>query len=256
MDNDKLTIITINYNDSAGLQNTCNSIYDQQLVGVEHIIVDGSTDNQSSEILEKFRFLGSKIVSEPDDGIYDAMNKGIQKSQADFISFLNSGDVYCSKNVVEKMLEFIEIDDGANLDAFYGNKIYVNKSHEIVRIWQPGRFRRYKYLLGWMTPHQSTIIARKFYDQFGLFKPHYMIAADYDLMLRFFFKNKITPKYIDLDIVKMDMGGVSNKNLKSVLYANYEVLKSWVENGYFPPIWIFATKPLGKLIQYMRALFK
>ena len=250
--NIKLAIITINYNDGHGLKKTCKSVYEQNLKGVEHIIVDGASTDLTSEILAKYEVLGSKIICEPDNGIYDAMNKGVQTAKAEYISFLNSGDEFCHKGVVEEIIKFIDLFDLDNPAAFYVNKIYSDELGNVVRVWKPGEFQRFKYFLGWMTPHQSTVIAKQFYDRFGLFKTNYKIAADYELMFRFFFKYKITPQYIDLNIVRMKAGGLSNKSLTNVIESNFEVLKSWQENGFVPPIWIFFTKPLSKIRQYFQ----
>ena len=170
---------------------------------IQHIIVDGGSTDKTPQILSKYQSFGSLIISEPDNGIYDAMNKGLQHAKGKYISFLNSGDTFYDACVVKKLKEYACSQNNVKPYAFYGNKYYVDEDNKIKRVWKPGPFSRVKYYLGWMTPHQSTFIPKKYYDEFGNFKEKYKIAADYELMFRFFFKNKLKVVYVDLDLIKM-----------------------------------------------------
>jgi glycosyltransferase involved in cell wall biosynthesis len=246
------SIITINYNDSIGLQKTCESIYFQEFNNFEHIIIDGGSTDDSNRIIGNFSKLGSNIISEPDDGIYDAMNKGINLAQGSFIGFLNSGDVYVDEHVLNDISSFLYRIKEPEILAIFGNKLYQNIQGDIVRTWRPGEFSKFKYFFGWMTPHQSTFISAKCYRYFGLFNLKFKIAADYELMLRFFLRHGIVPLYIDRDIVLMQTGGVSNNGIKNISRSNFEVLRSWYTNDLFPPFWIFLLKPLSKIFQMDR----
>ena len=250
-ENIQLTIVTINYNDREGLLKTCNSLYSQSCQDFEHIIIDGNSKDGSHIIGEHFAQKGSTFISEEDSGIYDAMRKGVVCSSGKFIAFLNAGDIYINEQVVERLLGFIKTQGNEEVQAFYGNKLYQNQRGEITRYWRPGRFHRLKYLYGWMTPHQSTIVRANLYSELGSFRTDLRIAADYELMFRFFVKQKISPVYLETDIVLMQAGGVSNSDFRSVLRSNFEVLKSWWFNGYLPPVWIFMTKPGTKLLQFI-----
>ena len=243
----ELTIITISYNNVDGLRKTCLSVYEQALNGVQHIIVDGGSTDGTHEILTKYQALGSLVVSEEDKGIYDAMNKGLGLSVGKHICFLNAGDIFYERSVVSKILRQCK----RTPYAFYGNNYFVQQSGEINRIWKPGGFARRKYFYGWMTPHPATIIPKSYYDSHGNYDESYDIAADYDLMFRFFFLHKLKVEYVDVDMVKMLSGGVSNASILGILRANFQVVHSWYKNGYFPPLWLIIIKPLVKLKQLM-----
>lgn len=249
-----ITIITICINNPDELSATCKSVYSQTTNNsaqinerVEHIIVDGGSATPVQTILGSYQSKGSLVISEPDFGIYDAMNKGIKLARGNYICFLNSGDVFYNNQVVRRMLEFIDLS--SDCTAFYGNKFFIDDAEVIKRVWKPGRFSRYKYFYGWMTPHQSTVIPKQYYIDCGIFDVRYKIAADYELMFRFFFKQKLQVKYVNIDMIKMKVGGISNGSMMGILRSNYEVVRAWARNGYFPPIWLIALKPLSKIKQ-------
>ena len=245
----KISIITVTYNNYDGLLATCESLYKQQKKNFQHIIIDGQSTDGSRDLLKKYGYLGSVIVSETDQGIYDAMNKGLRAAKGDFIGFLNAGDVYCDDMVLFNLHAKLKSLKVKSRMAIYGNKYYYDKTNKLKRSWRPGKFKKYKYLLGWMTPHQATYISSDCYKQLGQYKLNYKIAADYELMFRFFYKHEVNAIYHDLDIVRMEDGGLSNANFINIARSNYEVLKSWLHNGFIPPVWIFFTKPISKLFQ-------
>lgn len=245
----ELTIVTINYNNVNGLRKTCASVYEQALDTVQHIIIDGGSTDGSDKVLLKYQMLGSVVVSERDEGIYDAMNKGLDLAVGRYVCFLNAGDTFYDKTVVRNLCNRFK----GTVHAFYGNNYFVNEAGIINRIWRPGKFARRKYFYGWMTPHPATIIPKSFYEKYGNYDANYDIAADYELMFRYFFKHKLKVEYVDIDVVKMLSGGVSNGSISGILRSNLQVVLSWYKNGYFPPFWLIFIKPLLK-IQQMKFL--
>ncbi|MBF9020236.1 glycosyltransferase [Rhodobacterales bacterium HKCCA1058] len=245
-----LSIITICKNDKVGLHASCSSIYAQNLSGVEHIIIDGGSTDGTEDVLIKFSELGSHYVSGCDNGIYDAMNKGIKMASGKFICFLNSGDVFSGPDVVKELVSRLQGFNANNPTAIYGNVSFHDSNGLRLRYWCPGHFYRYKYYLGWMTPHPSTIIPKAYFENFGMFDQKYKISGDYDLMFRFFFKFQAPAEYVDIDVVDMQVGGVSNKSFFNICVANVEVLICWYKYGYIPPLWIFFLKPISKAFQF------
>lgn len=245
----KISLITITFNNFDELITTTHSVHSQTHSDIEHIIIDGGSHDFDPERLS-LTFVNdrvvTKIVSEPDDGIYDAMNKGVALAEGDIIGFINSGDVLHDQNVISDVVKnFIS---NRSSRAIYGNNIFTD-GVKITRVWRPGKFRRWKYYLGWMPPHQATFIRKELYHEGTDFDIDLKIAADYKLLLELFFikRHKIT--FIDRDIVVMQQGGVSNSSLRNIIYSNLEVLRAWRELGPITPYWIFFLKPLTKIFQ-------
>jgi len=251
----KISIITVCYNSENYITETIESVFNQTYNNIEYIIVDGkSTDNTLNIIKEYKSKFGSKMrwVSEKDNGIYDAMNKGIEMASGDVIGFLNSDDFYASNKVVEKIANTFK--KNPNIEACYGiiervNPHNVDNIKRVTRI--PSRnntFSSFKY--GWHPAHQSFYAKQGIYDQYGKFDLNFDIAADFDLLCRLFEKHNINVKYLPEAIVKMRNGGVSNRNLKSVIKGNYECYKSLKKYGIFP--FLIFIKPFRKLYRKLK----
>ena len=245
-----VTIITINYNNSQGLDRTIRSVQKQTHKNIEHIIVDGASTDGSVEILQRYsneKSVSKTIIIEPDRGIYDAMNKGLEIAGGEYVSFLNSGDIYNDNKTLETIMT---VASSSQNSIIYCNlKYYDYLKKRVCRRWKPQKKTQWKYYLGWMTPHPSTFIPTNLYRKYGNFNLELKIAADYELMLRFMFIHRLRTKYVDLDAVIMETGGVSNGKLKNIITSNLEVLKAWAINGKIPPLWIFLLKPLSKIFQ-------
>ena len=256
-----LSIVTINYNNSQGLSRTLASISAQLETCFEHVIIDGMSDDSSQSVINAYSDLQDSAYSvsaiiEPDAGIYDAMNKGILNSSGQYIMFLNSGDVLSDEHVVGKILECIS--ENGLLEAIYGNVLFKDDGQKVSRTWISGDYKRWKFLIGWMPPHPATIIRRDLFRQHGLFDINFKIAGDYELMLRFFYRNKAHLKYLDDEFVEMELGGVSTNGLGAIIKGNIECLRAWKANGYLVPVWLFFTKPLLKVVQleFVRKLIR
>ena len=244
-----ISIITINFNNGPGLLNTLESLYRQCNAGFEHVIIDGGSQDQSVEIIKLFssKYNNIKWLSEPDLGIYDAMNKGIKLASARYIAFLNSGDRITDISVISTIRE--KISENKFPDMIYGNVRFMNEENKIARIWRSGNFNRVKLYLGWMPPHPLTFIKRDLFIHHGYFDISYKIAADYALMLKVLLEKECEILYIDEFFVDMELGGISNSSVRNILYSNYEVLKCWRKQVNIIPFWIFLLKPLNKLLQ-------
>lgn len=245
----KVSIITITYNSSKTLDAAIKSVLEQTYDNIEYIIVDGQSDDNTVEIIKSYGDRISKYVSERDNGIYDAMNKGISLAKGEIVGFINSDDRLNSNDCVAEIVKIFQI---YNSDVVYGDKVYTqqNKSSKVTRYWRAGEYNKANFKNGWMPPHLSTYIKRELYEKYGKFRTDFKIAADYELMFRFMYKYNAKSKYLPKVIARMRVGGISNKSLKNILISNYEAYKSWRINGFRVSPFIIVRKPLSKITQF------
>jgi len=245
-----VTIITAAYNSERTIRDTLTSVATQDYPRIEHVIVDGDSKDNTLSIVHEYPHV-SRIISEKDKGIYDAMNKGIIFSAGDIIGILNSDDFYVSDEVISKVVERMLSEES---DALYGDLVYVHpeQTRKIVRTWIAGKFNPRKFLFGWMPPHPTFFVRRHVYEKFGAFNITLRSAADYELMLRLLFKEKITVSYLPEVLVKMRAGGMSNVSLNNRIKANLEDREAWRVNQLQPYFYTTLLKPLRKLLQFVR----
>ena len=243
----KVSIITVSYNSEKTIEDTIQSVISQDYQDIEYIIIDGASSDATKSIIDNYKTDISCFISEPDAGIYDAMNKGINASNGDLIGVLNSDDVYSNSFVVSDMVNAL-----GNSDAVYADLVYVdfNNLDKVKRVWKSGRFKKGAFYFGWMPPHPTFFVKKECYLNFGLYSLSLRSAADYELMLRFIHKNNIRVSYLPEIIVKMRVGGVSNISLKNRILANREDKKAWKINNIRPKAFTFFLKPLRKLSQF------
>jgi len=247
----KVSIITVCYNSNDTIESTIQSVVSQNYNNIEYIIVDGLSTDDTLKIVEQYKSKISKVISEKDNGIYDALNKGITAASGDIIAILHADDFYANENVISKVVnEFIQ----NNVDAVYGDLQYVDKqdTKKIKRNWISGVYQKQNFLKGWMPPHPSFFVKKECYDKFGLFNTTLKSAADYELMLRFLYKHNCSVVYIPYVLVKMRVGGKSNASLINRIKANREDKMAWKINGLSPGIFTFIRKPLSKLGQFLK----
>ena len=214
---------------------------------LETIVVDASSTDGTRQVLERYRDKVSVLISEPDDGIYDGMNKGICHATGDVVGILNADDQYNDPLVVRDVADaFVQNGD---VDACYGNLIYTDENRETVRYWKSGYYWRMKWFLGWMPPHPTFFVRRCVYERHGVFDLQYPIAADYELMLRLIFRHGIKMTYLNRTLVKMAPGGNSTKTVKNIIKANLEVGRAWRNNGLWGRFLIPVFKPSRKIFQ-------
>jgi glycosyltransferase len=246
----KASIITACLNSVATIEDTIKSILMQDYKDIEHIVIDGGSTDATLQVIEKYRNKIAVFVSEPDNGIYNAINKGIKLSSGELIATLNSNDIYADPGIVARMVEFIS---SQNLDAAYGDLVYIDSldTNKVVRYWQPGKYRRGAFSHGWVPPHPTFFCRKKFFEKFGYFNDKFQIAADFELMLRFMEKHKIKVGYLPKCIVKMRTGGKANV-LKGRIRGNIEIINSLRLNGLCLSPWFFIRKPIDKMCQLIK----
>jgi glycosyltransferase len=245
----KLSLITATYNSSSTIADTLQSVASQSYGSIEHLIIDGLSKDHTLDIVQTFPHV-SKVVSEKDKGIYDAMNKGIALASGEVIGILNSDDFYANEAVIEKVMK--EFDD-ETVDLVYGDLQYVHPKEvrQVVRTWKAGRLGPKSFHYGWMPPHPTVFVRRRVYETYGNFNLHLKTAADYELMLRFLLKHQVKSAYVPEVLVKMRTGGASNATILSRIRANQQDKKAWSINGLKPnPLTLF-FKPLRKINQFL-----
>ena len=225
----KFSIITATYNSTTTITDCINSVNNQTYPNIEHIIIDGGSTDDTLKIIDSIPNRVSKTISEPDKGIYDAMNKGISQATGDVIGILNSDDFYASDTIIQKIITTFE---KTNCEAVYGNLDFVNPndSKRILRHWKSSQFKSGSFKKGWHPPHPTFFVKREVYKKHGIFDTSLNVSADFELMLRFIEKNKIETYYLDETIVKMRYGGASTTSLKGIFQGNKNILKAFKKN--------------------------
>ena len=252
LNNFKITIITVCYNSDKTIKDTLESVKNQNFKNIEHIIIDGMSTDQTLFIVKKYPHI-KKIISETDDGIYDAMNKGIEIATGHIIGFLNSDDLYVNNDVISKVVK--EFKNDVSIDACYSDLIYVDRHNtsKIIRYVKSSEFKENLFSKGWCPPHPTFFVRRIVYERLGKFDLKYKIAADVDLMMRLLEKYKIKSRYIPEVWVKMRMGGTTNVKLKNICLQNKEIFHSFNKNdlsvNYFK---FFIYKIISRAVQFLK----
>lgn len=245
----KISIITITYNSAATIEETLLSVINQTYQDIEYIIVDGKSSDDTLKIIEKHKDKISKVISETDKGLYDALNKGIDMATGDVIGILHSDDFYIDNQVIEK---YAKTFLNNNSDSVYSDLYYVDKinTDKIIRKWKSGDYSDTSFINGWMPPHPTFFVKREVYKKLGKFNTDFKSAADYELMLRFIKKNKISVCYLPEYTVKMRVGGKSNVSVQNRVNANLEDRRAWEINGLKPRFYTLYLKPFRKILQF------
>ncbi len=249
-----LSIITATYNSEKSIASSIESVINQTEKDIEFILVDGaSTDNTvkiARELLENGKLKKIIIISEPDNGIYDALNKGIAAATGDIIGFVHSDDLLADNTIIEKVVSTI---NNENLDGIYGHLQYVQQDDpsKIIRFWKSKEFKPRHLNYGWMPPHPTLFLKKEVYAQSGNFDTSFKIAADYDFILRVFKNQAYSIKRVDNVLVKMRMGGASNKNLGNIIVKMKEDLQALKNNQIPFKFNALLFKNLRKLNQFI-----
>lgn len=245
----RISVITVCYNSAETIERTIQSVISQTYSNIEYIIVDGNSGDATLSIVEKYKQSVSKIISEKDKGIYDALNKGVSIASGDVIAILHADDFYADDHVIADVMQLFE---EKKVDCVYGDLQYVDRinTDKIKRNWVSGPYKKQNFLKGWMPPHPAFFATKKCYDQYGKFNLDFSSAADYELMLRFLYKHNCTVAYLGKTLVKMRVGGKSNVTFMNRVKANREDKRAWLVNGLKPGIFTIIRKPLSKLSQF------
>lgn len=244
----KVSIITTTYNSGLTLRDTIRSVLSQSYPDIEYIIIDGGSKDNTLEIINKYKDKIAKVISEPDKGIYDAMNKGIRMATGDIVGILNSDDFFTSTNVIENIVKAFESND---IDAVFGDIHFVKPDNlnKSVRYYSSSIFRPSLFRFGFMPAHPSFYVKRICYEKYGLYDLNYKIASDYDLLIRFLYINKITYKYLNIDFVTMRVGGASTENVKSRVVLNKEIVRACRKYGIYTNLFMLSLKYIYKIFE-------
>lgn len=250
-----ITVITVTYNSEKTITDTLKSVFSQTYSNIEYIIVDGASKDKTLNIIKQYEPLFDnrmRWISEPDRGIYDAMNKGIRMATGDVIGILNSDDFFTSGDVLEKVVREFEKD--SDLEAVYGDVHFVHPDNlqKCVRYYSSAIFRLLLFRFGFMPAHPSFYVKRECYEKYGLYALDYKIAADYDLLIRFLYVNRILYRYLKTDFVTMRTGGVSTQGFRSRLILNREIVKACRKYGIYTNLWILLLKYFYKVFELFR----
>ncbi len=250
----KFSIITPTYNSAATLGDTLRSIASQTYRDIEHVIVDGASQDDTLNIIDEYSHqygLNISLSSEPDKGVYDAMNKGLRRASGEIIGIINSDDFLADEAVIADVAACFREDP--TLDACYGDLRYVDRQDtgKIVRFWKAGKYRESKLKNGWAIPHPSFFVRRQVYRQYGGFNPDFQIAGDYELILRLLKVHGIKVAYLPRTLACMRAGGLSSRNLSQRRQGWHELRLAWKTNGLRVPSFFLLRRVLGKLGQYI-----
>ena len=250
----KISIITVCYNSASTIRDTLESVLNQTYSDIDYIVVDGNSEDETLSIIKDYepRFKGRmRWISEPDNGLYDAMNKGILISSGDLIAILNSDDVYHDNEVIKDVVHQLQ---QSGKDTLYGNVEFVKSDNidVVVRKWISSPFYSGYFKKGWHPPHTSFFVKRMIYNQYGIFDTCFEVSADFELMLRLLEKNNVSSVYFNRFIVKMRMSGESTGSLRRIIIGNIGVLKAFKKNNisvsYFYPFY----RLIPKLFQFVK----
>jgi glycosyltransferase len=247
----KISIITVCFNSEKTIENTIQSVFSQDYKNIEYIVIDGQSSDKTLSIIEKYKLNIAKFVSEKDEGIYFAINKGISLATGEIIAILHADDFYTNETIITSVVSNFEKQ---NTDTLYGDLQYVDRVNisKIIRNWKSGEFKKTKFLNGWMPPHPTFFVRRKCYEKFGNYNTKLKSASDYEMMLRLLYKNNCSTFYLPEVLVKMRVGGKSNRSLLNRFKANREDKQAWIINELKPSAATFILKPLLKINQFFK----
>jgi len=248
----KLSIITVVYNNERTITDAIKSVLGQTYKNIEYIIIDGASTDRTLELIQPYRQQVAQLISAADKGIYDAMNKGIRLATGDVIGILNSDDVYADGEVLQDVMDAF-IND-SSLDMVYGDLVYVKSddTNAIVRRWFSKPYYTKYFEDGHVPPHPSLFIKRAVYEKAGLFNDKMRLAADYEFMLRVFKKYYFKSTHISRILVKMRMGGATNKSWKNIVRGNLEILSAWKINQLKAPLLLMPYRMIRRLAQFKK----
>lgn len=245
----KISIITPSFNSEKTIEETIKSVLMQTYKDIEYIIIDGGSKDRTLEIVNKYKDKIAKVISEPDRGIYDGMNKGITLATGEVIGILNSDDLYFDEYVIERVAKAFEEN---KIDCLWGDLVYFkDDSNKFIRIWKAGEYKPGIFKTGWVPPHPTFFVKREIYEKYGYFRLDFPVAADYELMFRFLEKYKIKGYYLPKFLVKMRAGGNANK-FRNIIRGNLECIRAWKVNGIKMPFYTPFLRIIRRVPQILK----
>ncbi|NWB97833.1 glycosyltransferase [Pseudomonas gingeri] len=245
----KLSIITVCYNSAATIRDTIESVLSQDYADIEYIVVDGGSKDGTQAIVESYASHISTFVSEPDRGIYDAMNKGVALAHGDVIGILNSDDFYEGPGAISSVVKAFQ--RRPDNDVIFGDVVFVNASNlqKVTRFYRGNRFAPWKLRFGWMPPHPASFIRKAAYQQVGPYSLRYRISADYEFFVRFFLIHRLRYSYLNQVLVRMRSGGASTAGPRSNMRLNLEIVNACRSNGVYTNLFMLLFKLPFKLYE-------
>jgi glycosyltransferase involved in cell wall biosynthesis len=245
----KISIITVAFNAARTIADTLESVAAQVHPEIEHIVVEGASTDGTLEIIKRHGKRVTRIISESDHGIYDAMNKGMHAATGDVIGFLNADDIYAHQNVLTTVVDLMEHE---YLDALYGDVEFFRTGYHActLRRYSSSRFRPDRIAWGWMPAHPALFVRREVFQRVGGFRTDYRIAGDYEFVARAFGKNSLRYLHLPEVLVRMRTGGISTSGWRNTLLLNQEVLRACRENGIKTNMMKILSKYPAKLLEY------
>lgn len=245
----KISLVTSTYNSATTITDTLNSVRAQGYKDLEYIVIDGGSTDGTLDILNANRDIISTLISEPDKGIYDALNKGVKLASGEIVGFIHSDDFLASDDVLHQVSLAFE---KTSTEAVYADLDYVAHDDvtKVIRKWRSRPYHSSLFFKGWMPAHPTFYLLKKCYDSFGLYSNELRQSADYELMLRMLLKHNVNAVYVPQVWVKMRTGGASNASWKNRWRANKEDYLAWKLNGLTPRWYTRWLKPLSKLTQF------
>ena len=245
----KVSIITVCLNSEKTIRDTIASVLSQDFPNIEYIIIDGGSKDKTLSIVHEYEDRIEKIINEPDEGLYDAMNKGINIASGEVIGILNSDDFFENDNIINVVVNAFE--KNPTVDLVFGDLVYVRPDNlnQIVRYYSSLNFRSWKPRFGWIPPHPSTFMKRSVYEKFGVYNVSFKIAADYEFFVRVLQVHKLSFYQIPKVLVRMRVGGVSTSGFKSSYRLTQEIVKACKLNGIYTNLFFVLTKIPFKLIE-------
>lgn len=246
----RISVVTAVFNGRETIAHALESALAQGGADCELVVIDGNSTDGTQEILDRYADRISALVSETDEGIYDALNKGIRTASGDIVGFLHADDMFADASVLSRVARAFSDPE---VDAVYGDLLYVDKldPSKVIRYWRAGEFSRERLGWGWMPPHPTFYVRRSVYERLGGFDTSYRIAADYDCMLRFLGRGELRVAYIPHVLVKMRVGGASNRSLGNIVRKSREDWRALRTNG-VGGVGALLWKNLSKLQQFVR----
>ena len=245
----KISIITVCFNSEKTIDNAVESVLSQDYPDIEYLIIDGSSTDNTMSIVSEYTKDITRIISEPDRGIYDAMNKGIQLATGDVIGVLNSDDFFNDAAVISDVVDCFK--SNPDTACVFGDMVFVDPvdTRKITRFYSSKKFRSWKLRFGWMPPHTATFIKKSVYKEVGMYFLGYKIAADYDFFVRMLMVSGMSFSRIDRVLVKMRTGGISTSGLRSSYLLNSEIVKACRTNGIYTNLLLVLLKIPFKLLE-------
>ena len=245
----KISVITAVFNGRETVADAIESVLRQSHPDIELVVIDGASTDGTRELIESYQKRMAVFISEPDEGIYDALNKGISLATGNIVGFLHADDLFAGNNVLSKIAD---VFSDPSVDAVYGDLVYVSRFEpdKVIRYWRAQDFSPGKLKKGWMPPHPTFYVRRSIYERLGSFDTSYHIAADYDCILRMLGQGRLNCRYVPEVLVKMRVGGKSNNSLRNIVVKSVEDYRALKHNK-IGGIISLVRKNLSKLPQFL-----